>query len=269
MSKAVYTITICSDSVGETAEAVARAAIGQFEASEIKIKRYMNVRNEAELRLVMEETSRAGGFVAYTLVQPELRAEIKELAIRLNVRVVDIMGPMIQAIVDTYADEPKRKPGLQYRLDADYFQRVEAVEFAVKCDDGKDLNAILKADIILLGVSRTSKTPLSVFLAHKGKKVVNYPVVPEIQPPEQLYRKSLGQIIGLTMDPEHLLKIRSGRLKTMGLPVLARYASLDRIVEELEYARSLFDRLGCPVIDVTDRAIEETAGIVMDIISSK
>lgn len=268
MSTTAYTITICSDSVGETADAVTRAAVRQFEASEIKIKRYINIRNEEELRLLMEETSKTGGFVAYTLVQPELRASIKEHAIRLNVRVVDIMGPMIQAIVDTFADQPKSKPGLQYRLDADYFQRVEAVEFAVKCDDGKDLSAILKADIILLGVSRTSKTPLSVYLAHKGKKVVNYPVVPEIQPPEQLYRKSLGQIIGLTMDAEHLLKIRSGRLKTMGLPVLSRYASLERIVEELEYAQSLFDRLGCPVIDVTDRAIEETAGLVMGMITT-
>jgi regulator of PEP synthase PpsR (kinase-PPPase family) len=245
---------------------VVRAAIRQFEATQIKIKRYMNIRNEEELRLVIEEAAETGGFVAYTLVQPELREAIKEHAIRMNVRVVDVMGPMIQAFVDTFADQPKRMPGLLHRMDADYFQRVEAVEFAVKCDDGKDLNAILKADIVLLGVSRTSKTPLSVFLAHKGKKVVNYPVVPEIQPPDQLYRVSSGKIIGLTVDAEHLLKIRSGRLKAMGLPVLARYASLDRIVEELEYARSLFDRLGCPVIDITDKAVEETAGIVMDFI---
>ncbi|MDR0271555.1 pyruvate, water dikinase regulatory protein [Paenibacillus sp.] len=266
MGRETYTITVCSDSVGETAEAVVRAAIRQFEATQIKIKRYMNIRNEEELRLVIEEAAETGGFVAYTLVQPELREAIKEHAIRMNVRVVDVMGPMIQAFVDTFADQPKRMPGLLHRMDADYFQRVEAVEFAVKCDDGKDLNAILKADIVLLGVSRTSKTPLSVFLAHKGKKVVNYPVVPEIQPPDQLYRVSSGKIIGLTVDAEHLLKIRSGRLKAMGLPVLARYASLDRIVEELEYARSLFDRLGCPVIDITDKAVEETAGIVMDFI---
>ncbi|EJW15811.1 kinase/pyrophosphorylase [Paenibacillus alvei] len=266
MGNASYTITVCSDSVGETAEAVVRAAIRQFEAPQIKIKRYMNVRNEEELRILMEEAAESGGFVAYTLVQPELREAIKEHAIRLHVRAVDVMGPMIQAFVDTFEDQPKRMPGLLHRLDDDYFQRVEAVEFAVKCDDGKDLHAILKADIVLLGVSRTSKTPLSVFLAHKGKKVVNYPVVPEIQPPEHLYSISPSKIIGLTMNAEHLLKVRSERLKTMGLPVLARYASLDRIVEELENARSLFDRLGCPVIDVTDKAIEETAGIVMDLI---
>lgn len=267
MGNTPYTITVCSDSVGETAEAVVRATIRQFETPEIKIKRYMNVRDEEELRLMMEDVAESGGFVAYTLVQPELREAIKEHAIRLHIRAVDVIGPMIQAFVDTYADQPKRTPGLLHRLDDDYFKRVEAVEFAVRCDDGKDLNAILKADIVLLGVSRTSKTPLSMLLAHKGKKVVNYPVVPEIQPPENLYHVTSGKIIGLTMNAEHLLKIRTERLKTMGLPVLARYSSLERIVEELEYARTLFDRLGCPVIDVTDKAIEETAGIVMDYLS--
>lgn len=267
MGNTPYTITVCSDSVGETAEAVVRATIRQFETPDIKIKRYMNVRDEEELRLMMEEVAENGGFVAYTLVQPELREAIKEHAIRLHIRAVDVIGPMIQAFVDTYADQPKRTPGLLHRLDDDYFKRVEAVEFAVRCDDGKDLNAILKADIVLLGVSRTSKTPLSMLLAHKGKKVVNYPVVPEIQPPEHLYNINSGKIIGLTMNAEHLLKIRTERLKTMGLPVLARYSSLERIVEELEYAQALFDRLGCPVIDVTDKAIEETAGIVMDYLS--
>lgn len=266
MRKTSYTITVCSDSVGETAEAVVKAAIRQFETPQIKIKRYMNVRNEEELRLLMEETAASGGFVAYTLVQPELREAIKEHAILLNVRAVDVIGPMIQAFVNTFADKPKQMPGLLHRLDADYFQRVEAVEFAVKCDDGKNLQAILKADIVLLGVSRTSKTPLSVFLAHKGKKVVNYPIVPEIQPPEHLYNISPSKIIGLTMSAEHLLKIRSERLKTMGLPVWARYASLNHIVEELEYAHALFNQLGCFVIDVTDKAIEETAGIIMDFI---
>ncbi len=256
-------IAICSDSVGETAEAVVRATLRQFELPNTEIKRMMNVRSEDELSAIMEEVAGRGGFVAYTLVQPELREVIREEAVRLNVRAVDIMGPMMQAFIDTFNDTPKRTPGLLHRLDEDYFRRVEAVEFAVKNDDGKDVGAILKADLVLLGASRVSKTPLSIFLAHKGLKVMNYPVVPELTPPTQLKEISSDKIIGLTIDPAHLVKIRSERLKSMGLPDDAQYASLERVEAELKYAQSLFASLGCPVIDVTDKAIEETAGLIM------
>lgn len=256
-------IAICSDSVGETADAVVRATLRQFELPNTEIKRMMNVRSEDELSAIMEEVAGRGGFVAYTLVQPELREAIREEAVRLNVRAVDIMGPMMQAFIDTFNDTPKRTPGLLHRLDEDYFRRVEAVEFAVNNDEGKDVGAILKADLVLLGVSRASKTPLSIFLAHKGLKVMNYPVVPELTPPTQLKEISAGKIIGLTIDPSHLVKIRSERLKSMGLPDDAPYASLERVQDELKYAQSLFASLGCPVIDVTDKAIEETAGLIM------
>ncbi|GAK38291.1 kinase/pyrophosphorylase [Paenibacillus urinalis] len=259
----MHFVAVCSDSLGETADLVVRAALRQFESLNIQLRRYPQIRSEDEIRELMEEVHRKSGFVAYTLVQPELREAIKEESVRLGIRTVDIMGPMMQAFIDTFHDSPTQRPGVLHRLDEDYFRRVEAVEFAVKCDDGKDTSAIVKADIILLGVSRTSKTPLSIFLAHKGYKVVNYPIVPEIKPPEPLNEPIKGQIVGLTMDAEHLLKIRSERLKVMGLPNGSKYASLARIVTELEYAYELFDRLGCPVIDVTDKAIEETAGIIL------
>lgn len=256
-------ITICSDSIGDTAEAVVQAVIHQFQNQRIIIRRYGNVRHEDELKKLMEEASQAQGFVAYTLVQPELREAIREEAVRLDLRIVDIMGPMMQAFIDTFNDAPQRKPGLLHQLDENYFRRMEAIEFTVACDDGRDLGAMLKADIVLLGMSRTSKTPLSIFLAHRGKKVVNYPIVPEIGPPQQLLSLPSNRLIGLRMDPEHMLKIRSERLKMMGLPVGSQYASLARITEEMEYAQALFARLGCPIIDITDKAIEETAGIIM------
>lgn len=256
-------IAICSDSIGETAEAVVRATLRQFELPNTEIKRIMNVRSEDEVSAVMEEVASRGGFVAYTLVQPELREAIREEAVRLNVRAVDIMGPMMQAFIDTFNDTPKRTPGLLHRLDEDYFKRVEAVEFAVNNDDGKDVGAILKADLILLGASRVSKTPLSIFLAHKGLKVMNYPVVPELTPPTQLREVHPGKIVGLTVNPEHLVKIRSARLQSMGLPDDAHYASIQRVQDELKYAQELFADLGCNVIDVTDKAIEETAALIM------
>jgi [pyruvate, water dikinase]-phosphate phosphotransferase / [pyruvate, water dikinase] kinase len=261
-----HTITVCSDSVGGTAEAVVQATIRQFEAHQVRIRRFGHVKNEEEIRIMMEETAKRGGFVAYTLVQPELREMIREESIRLNVRAVDIMGPMMQAFVDTFNDMPKRQPGLLHQMDETYFRRVEAIEFAVKSDDGRDTSAMLKADILLLGVSRTSKTPLSIFLAHKGYKVANLPIVPEVKPPELLFNIRSGTIIGLTMDPSHLLKIRVERLKAIGLPHGSNYATMERINEELEHARSLFRKLNCPVIDVSEKAIEETAGIIVNML---
>lgn len=260
-------ITICSDSLGETAEAVVRATIHQFNGHQVKINRVGHVKTEDEIRALMEQTARRGGFVVYTLVQPELREMMREESVRLNVRAVDIIGPMMQAFVDTFHDSPKSKPGLLYEMDEAYFRRVEAIEFAVKCDDGRDTSSILKADLVLLGVSRTSKTPLSIFLAHKGYKVANFPIVPEVKPPQLLHRVQPGRMVALTIDAEHLLKIRTERLKVIGLPYGASYASLDRIVEELEHAHALFKQLGCPIVDVSDKAIEETAGLILEYLS--
>jgi regulator of PEP synthase PpsR (kinase-PPPase family) len=257
---------ICSDSIGETAEAVAQATIHQFNADQVRIKRHGHLKQEDEIRRVMEEAAATGGFVAYTLVQPELREMMKSEAIRLGVRAVDIMGPMMQAFVDTYGDAPKSKPGLLHEMDADYFRRVEAIEFAVKYDDGRDARGMLQAQVVLIGVSRTSKTPLSIFLAHKGIKVANLPVMPEVKPPAELFKIPSHRIIGLTMDADHILNIRTERLKAVGLPNGSKYATLQRIVEELEYAQGLMKQLGCTVINVTNKAIEETAGIIVEYI---
>lgn len=263
MKEQSHFITICSDSIGDTADAVVQAVLHQFDNQHFSIKRYGNVRHEDELRKLMEEAAQHKGFVAYTLVQPELRESIREEAVRLDVRIVDIMGPMMQAFIDTFNDAPQRKPGLLHQLNENYFRRIEAIDFTVACDDGRDLGAMLKADIVLMGISRTSKTPLSMFLAHRGQKVVNYPIVPEINPPQQLLSLPSNRLIGLTMEPEHMLKIRTERLKVLGLPIDSQYSSLTRITEELNYAEALYARLGCAVIDITDKAIEETAGIIM------
>jgi [pyruvate, water dikinase]-phosphate phosphotransferase / [pyruvate, water dikinase] kinase len=257
---------ICSDSIGETAEAVAQATIHQFNTDQVRIKRHGHLKQEDEIRRVMEEAAATGGFVAYTLVQPELREMMKAEAIRLGVRAVDIMGPMMQAFIDTYGDAPKSKPGLLHEMDADYFRRVDAIEFAVKYDDGRDARGMLQAQVVLIGVSRTSKTPLSIFLAHKGIKVANLPVMPEVKPPAELFKIPSHRIIGLTMDAEHILNIRTERLKAVGLPNGSKYATLQRIVEELEYAEGLMKQLGCTVINVTNKAIEETAGIIAEYI---
>ncbi|UUZ83489.1 kinase/pyrophosphorylase [Paenibacillus sp. P26] len=258
-----YQITICSDSVGETAEAVVKATMRQFNGHHVATKRIGHIRSEEEVRGIVEEAAKRGGFIAYTLVQPELRETMKEEAQRLGVRAVDIMGPMMEAFIDTFNDAPSREPGSLHQMDEDYFKRVEAIEFAVKCDDGRDTSALLKANLVLIGVSRTSKTPLSIFLAHKGIKVSNLPLVPEVKPPKELFLVPGSRIVGLTMDAEKLYKIRTERLKAVGLPFGAKYATMERIAEELDYAHSLMKQVGCLMINVTDKAIEETAGIIM------
>jgi len=263
MSAVQPTIFICSDAIGETAEAVAKATIRQFEADKVRLRRFGFIKTAEEIRFIVGQAREQGGFIVYTLVEPVLRETMREESMRQGVRAVDVMGPMLQAYIDTFNEVPKRQPGLLHELDDDYFRKIEAIEFAVKYDDGKDIRGALKAQVILLGVSRTSKTPLSIFLAHKGIKTANFPLIPEVKPPEELNGITGRLVVGLTMSPEHLLKIRTERLRAMGLPEGAKYASLKRIHEELEFAREFLDRNGYPTIDVTDRAIEETAGLIM------
>jgi len=257
------TIYLCSDGVGETAEAVAQATIRQFAGERVRLKRYAPIKDEDEIVQVVSEAAETGGFIAFTLVQPELHEMMREEAAKRGVRAVDVLGPMMQAYVDTLGGLPKREPGLLHTLDDEYYKRIEAVEFAVKFDDGKDARGLLQADVVLIGVSRTSKTPLSIYLAHKGLKVANLPLIPEVKPPQELLAATDGLIIGLTMDAARMAEIRGERLLEMGLPPAASYASERRIQEELLHADSLMEKVGCRRIDVTRRSIEETAAIII------
>ncbi len=259
------TIYVCSDAVGETAEAVARATMRQFAGEKVRVKRYGHVKQEEEVLAIIREAKENGGFIAYTLVQPELRETMREESVRHGVRAVDVMGPMMQAFIDTFGSAPRYKPGLLHTMDDHYFRKIDAIEFAVKYDDGKDVRGLALARVVLIGVSRTSKTPLSIYLAHKGIKTANYPLIPEVKPPDELFQPLPGRlVVGLTMDPERLLRIRVERLRSLGLPRQANYASPERIRQELAFARDVMERLQCPVIDVTERAIEETAAIIVE-----
>jgi regulator of PEP synthase PpsR (kinase-PPPase family) len=202
--------------------------------------------------------------IVFTLVRPEQRQLLLQRAADLGVPTVDIMGPMIRALADKLEQTPKLQPGLARQLDEEYFRRVEAIEFAVKYDDGRDSRGILRADVVLIGVSRTSKTPLSMYLAHKRYKVANVPLIPEVEPPEELFQIPPSQCIGLTIKPEALVRIRSERLKALGLTSTASYANPERIAQELAYADEIMRRIGCPVIDVSNKAVEETANLILE-----
>jgi len=214
---------------------------------------------------IVKEASEKHCIICHTLVSPELRAALAEEAAKYDIPTVDIMGPMIDAISKITKVTPKLTPGLIHKLDQEYFKRVEAVEFAVKYDDGKNPWGLFKADVVLVGVSRTSKTPLSMYLGHKKIKVANVPLVPEVPPPEELFRVPPHKIVGLIIDPFQLNEIRQERLKTMGLTGNANYANVERILTELEYAKGIMKRLRCQVLDVSNKAVEETANRILEI----
>ncbi len=257
---------IVSDSIGETAELVVKAVASQFNADLIELRRIPFVNDVETVKEIVEEAEGFNSIIAYTLVTLELRDVIEREASRKNITTVDIMGPMIEIFKKVFKKTPRQEAGLVRKLDESYFRRVDAIEFAVKYDDGKDPRGILKADVVLIGVSRTSKTPLSMYLANKRLKVANMPLVPEVEPPEELFKIPKRRIIGLSISPEKLNEIRKERLKTLGLKAKANYASMERILEELEFAENFMKKLGCPRIDVSNRAVEETAQSILKMI---
>lgn len=258
------TIYVLSDSIGETGEQVARAAISQFSPERYEVRRFPYITIEDQIVEVFEEAKNERSIIIYTIVIEKLKNFIIAKGKELNIPVVDLMSPALDAIEKVIGHEPRRESGLIRKLDEKYFKKVEAVEFAVKYDDGKDTRGIKKADIVLVGVSRTSKTPLSMYLAHKNFKVANVPLVPEVPAPEELFIKDVNRVFGLIANPFKLNEIRQERLKSLGLNNNANYASIERINLELEYSKKIMEKLNCTVIDVSNKAVEETAGIVID-----
>ncbi|MFZ7945433.1 pyruvate, water dikinase regulatory protein [Neobacillus sp. 19] len=257
-------IYVVSDSVGETAELVTKAAISQFNGSGMTLKRFPYVEDQEHIDEVLSLVAHDNAMVAYTLVKPEMRTYLKEQAEVEGIIAVDLIGPIMDQIQIFSGKTPLCEPGLVRKLDEDYFKKVEAIEFAVKYDDGRDPRGLLKADIVLIGVSRTSKTPLSQYLAHKRFKVANVPLVPEVDPPEELYKVPIEKCFGLKISPEKLNNIRRERLISLGLNDLASYANIDRIKEELTFFENIVKKINCPVIDVTNKAVEETANVIIN-----
>lgn len=255
-----------SDSVGETAEQVSRAVMRQFDIADFTIKRFPFVNDKETIDNLIFRAKEENAFIVFTLVIEELKDYLIEQTELNNINAVDILTPVLLPLVKHLGLSPKFEPGLLRKLDEKYFKRVEAVEFAVKYDDGKDTRGILLSDIVLIGVSRTSKTPLSMYLAHKNLKVANIPLVPEVSPPEELKLIPSRKIIGLTLNMDNLNKIRKERLKAMGLKDTANYANMERIFEELTYAEDIMKKLNCKIIDTTNKAVEETASIILEYI---
>lgn len=259
-------VYVLSDSVGETAELVIKAGLSQFNNGEYQIHRIPYVEDKVTIDESIQLAKEKNGIIGFTLVDPVLRNYLNEKAMEVNIEAIDIMGPMLRAMERVFDSSPRLEAGLVHKLDEDYFKRVEAIEFAVKYDDGRDSRGIARADIILIGVSRTSKTPLSQYLAHKRLKVANVPIVPEVDPPEELFEVEASKCIGLKISAEKLNEIRRERLKALGLGDQATYANLERIHQELEYFDKIVNKIGCEVIDVSNKAVEETANVILQTI---
>ncbi len=254
---------VVSDATGETAARLVQALEAQFPEQEFVEIRHPRVENEEDLQLAVNRMKGRPAVVVYTLVKPEMRDTMRALCRRARLHYCDLLGQPIDAVARVSGMAARMTPGSRPPLNSAYFKRMEAIEFAVKFDDGAG-RGLRDADIVLVGVSRTSKTPLSIYLGYLGHKAANVPVVKGIEPPAELFDVDPLRIVGLTIDANRLLEIRRARVRYMGGGARNRhYAELEEIYAELEQASALQRRLGCPVIDISDFSIEETAALVL------
>lgn len=264
-------IYIVSDGTGETAAMMTRAAVVHYSKFDFHIVRNKNVRTESQVENVVNEAFKRGAIIIHTMVTPSLRTYLAEKASEKNVIQVDLLGPLLKSLdVFLNVENKEREAGKLRSVDETYFRRVEAIEFSVKHDDGKVSHDLDKADIILVGISRTSKTPLSLFLGYKGWRVANIPLVKGTPLPKELFEIDQRKIVGLTIDPSSLQRIRKNRLEKFGQDPGGEYARLDNIYDEIEYAKEIFNRQKrWPVFNVTDRALEETASEITRIVCQR
>ena len=248
---------IVSDATGETAARLVLALEAQFPNQPFVEIRHPRVENVDDLHIAVQQARGRPAVMVYTLVEPELRDAMRQLCRRSRVHYCDLLGHPIDSISRVAGVAAQMTPGVRAPLDAQYFKRIEAIEFAVKYDDGVG-RGLDEADIVLVGVSRTSKTPLSIYLGYLGHKAANIPVVRGIDLPEELFEIDPTKIVGLTIAAERLADIRTARVRSMGAP-RKRYAELEEIYAELEEASAVHRRLRCPVIDVSELSVEETA----------
>ena len=249
---------IVSDATGETATRLVMALEAQFPEQPFEEIRHPRVEAVEDLQLAVERAKGRPAVVVYTLVQPELREAMRVLCRRAKVHYCDILGPPMASIAKVSGTGAQMKAGARPPLNSAYFKRMAAIEFAVKYDDGLGATGLREADIVLVGVSRTSKTPLSMYLGYMGYKTANVPIVKGIAPPDELFRVNAAKIVGLTIDAERLADIRRERARLMQAN-RQRYAGLVEVYDELAEAAEVHRRLGCPIIDVTELSVEETA----------
>jgi regulator of PEP synthase PpsR (kinase-PPPase family) len=257
---------VISDSTGETAARLVQALEAQFPDQEFLEIRHPRVETVADLRLAVDRMKGRPAVVVYTLVEPELRETMRTLCRRAKLHYCDLLGHPIEAVAKVSGRAARMTPRARPPLNEAYFRRMSAIEFAVKFDDG--LGSGLKdADIVLVGVSRTSKTPLSIYLGYLGYKTANVPLVKGIDPPKELFTIDQTKVVGLTIDAKRLAEIRGERARWMRAG--SNYADLVEIYDELDYAAQIHRRLGCPVLEVSELSIEEISHRIVHLVERR
>ena len=260
---------LLSDSTGETLENIAKAGLAQFEGVETIKHFWPMVRSQGHLDRILLEIAQRPGLVIFTLVNNDIRKRLESRCHALGLPSVSALDPVIDALSQLLGQEALARPGRQHILDAAYYARVEAIQYTLAHDDGIASDDWEEADIILTGVSRSSKTPTAIYLANRGYKVANVPLVIESPPPRSLYSLVNPLIVGLTTSPDRLIQIRRNRLLTLNQSPETAYVDHEAVVAELTFARRIFSDHGWPVIDVTRRSIEETAAAIINLVNER
>ncbi len=260
---------LISDSTGETLSSVARAVISQFEGVESNDFIWPLVRNKAQLEKVMESISKDPGIVLYTILQDELIENLKNHCYKLQIPCIPVLSRIITEFSNYLGMNISHAIGRQHLLDEEYFSRVEAINYTLDHDDGQSTWDLYDSDIVIVGVSRTSKSPTSVYLSCRGYKTANVPFVSIDTIPQTIYDLKKPLIVGLTINPEKLVQIRQSRMASLGQDNATDYIDIEAVKEEVAESRKLFSKLGCVVIDVTKRSVEETAAKIIQLAQEK
>lgn len=269
MSK-VFHIHLVSDATGETLNAIAKAATAQFEGVEVKDHFYALVRSQRQLERVMEHIREEPGLVLFTVVNPELRRQLEAQCKAIGIPCEGVLDGPIATLRNFFGNVAEtHKPGGQHEVDQRYLHRIEALNFAIAHDDGQSVDMLRDAEVVLVGASRTSKTPTCVYLAIRGVRAANVPLVPNIPPPSQLLMASDPLVVGLWASPDRLVQIRRNRLTVLGEVRDTSYVDLETVRAEVAATRKLFDQQGWPAIDVSRRSVEETAAAVINLLTER
>lgn len=259
------TIYLVAEGTGETISKIARASLAQFSLEKVETKMFFQVTSKKQIRGIIKGAEEDNALVAFSVVETSLEDFLVEETIRTGIKAIDVIGDFIVQLSIFLEEKPKQIPGRQHILDEEYYRRVEAINFAVKHDDGKSPHGLKLADLILVGLSRTGKTPLATYLAHQGWKVANVPLHPDMLPPEKLFQVDNQKIFGLFIQVEYLVKVREARIEQLGLSSDAKYADPVRIADEIEWCEAFYGQNpGWRVMDISNKAIEEAAASILN-----
>jgi hypothetical protein len=264
-----FNVHLVSDSTGETLAGVMRASCAQFDAILPIEHSYYLVRSPRQLERVLREIESAPGVVMFTISNDDLRAKLEAGCRELGAPCVAVLDPVLDMLSRYLGKDLNHRIGAGRVLDADYFRRIDALNYAMGHDDGQGGPDLAEAEVILVGVSRTSKTPTSVYLANRGVKAANVPIVPDVPLPDALFRANMPLVVGLTISPDRLVHVRRNRLATMRETRASSYVDEEAVRREVVFAQRMFDKLGWPVIDVSRRSIEETAAAILNLLAEK